>query len=324
LEKTAVLYAEAMLRRNYQDLQFCPQNYSADLAESKRRSVTQAMQMNPDFRIYHSGQQALSFPESLRNRAFDRLSEAVFLEDERNGWYIAVNAEEHLLIMTRGEEAEVPLLIDTLYLLEKRMLLAAYPFAYDDRYGYLSFKPSLAGTGLHVQFLLHLPMLSYLKQIRSLNDSFKKLECALKPMGLSENRNPGRLYLLSNTHSRNKNIQQIAECVHSVLETLVKKEQALQQRTLNKHNSFSGTLDQVWRSYGILRYARRLTTTDFLAHWSNLRLGAGMKILPLVTIQADQLLSFAGEQAFVMMETDPRTYPFRRADEVRRMLSGGK
>lgn len=280
------------------------------------------MDSNSDYQVVFSGQGSLPFPESLRSPAFDRLTEAVFVSDDRLQQYAAINAEEHLLLMARGGRDQVPQLMDTVRRMEATVANDSHPFAHDKRFGYLSFKPLFAGSGMHVQYLLHLPLLSYLKQIRPFSEDFLNRGFVLKPLGTTDGRNPAKLFLLSNSQSQGLTDQQIADSIQPVLKELYSKEETLQDRALNKQVS-SSTLDQVWRSYGILRYARRLTTTDFLTHWSNLRMGAGMDILPLDVGQVDQLLPLAGEQFLLTQEADQKTHPFRRAELVRQKLTGG-
>ncbi|HSK67950.1 MAG TPA: hypothetical protein VLA21_01680, partial [Candidatus Limnocylindria bacterium] len=89
------------------------------------------------------------------------------------------------------------------------------------------------------------------------------------------------------------------------------------------HPRGSAALDQAWRSYGIIKYARKLIPNDFLTHWSSVRLGSANGILPLTLEQADSLLPLALNGTFAAQGGDPGTFPFRRADEVRRVLSGG-
>lgn len=103
---------------------------------------------------------------------------------------------------------------------------------------------------------------------------------------------------------------------------LAEKESLLQEKSL-AGNPQSVLNDQVWRSYGILGSARRLTSADFLNHWSNLRLGITSGVLPVPLAKADELLQFANDHVFLAEDDDNRTLVFRRADRVRRVLSGG-
>ena len=51
--------------------------------------------------------------------------------------------------------------------------------------------------------------------------------------------------------------------------------------------------DGVWRSYGALSYARQMESGEFMEHWSNLRLGAAMGLLPVPLGDVDDLLTIA-------------------------------
>ncbi|HSL87531.1 MAG TPA: hypothetical protein VK861_11390, partial [Bacteroidales bacterium] len=218
--------------------------------------------------------------EVLLPANFRRLAEAALLSDESLAVSAAINMDEHLVVKAQGKPGLIPELIQTVREMEEGITDNKRPFAYDSKYGYLSYRPVLAGSGLHISLVLFLPMLHFLKQIRALAESLKEQGCILKPLSLLEGGNPARLYALSNASSLKMEDRQIHTSVLESAKIIVSREQSLQDKAMSK-SSKSSILDQIWRSYGILKYARRLSMTDFLTHWSNLRLGVQGGILPL-------------------------------------------
>ncbi len=327
MKLSSCILAEASLRRNYQDLRFCPQDITEDLETSKRRSLARLSEKRPGFSLLEPGsgdQYAIRFmEEALLPPAFEKLTQSALAVVGGESLYAAVNIEEHLLLKARGKPEDATELIARVRSLEQDLADENYPFARNQRFDYLSYRPMLAGSGLHVSLVLHLPMLSFLKQIRQLSETLRQeANCILKPFGWLDRRNPARLFILTNASSQGMNDEEIMAAVYSCGETLDKKEGLLRGKSLpvNKPSSMA---DQVWRAYGTLRYARRLTPSDYLNLWSSVRLGAAAEILPLPLEKADGLLSLSRDSLFYGEETDPRTYPFRRADAVRRALSGG-
>jgi protein-arginine kinase len=167
-----VLLAEVLLRRNYQDLQFCPQDKQEDMEKSRSRGLSKAGAMLPGSVTYDAkGLLKGNLPylqELLLPSDFRRLNEAALVVSEQAQQAIAVNMDEHLVLKSWGGAEQVEELIEKTRLGESQVQDDNHPFAQDAQFGFLSYRPQLAGSGLHVSLVLHLPMLHFLKQIRPL------------------------------------------------------------------------------------------------------------------------------------------------------------
>ncbi len=321
------LIAEASLRRNYGDLSFCPQDNAEDLEKSKRRSLSRLARVRSGFEILEAGKGkgagSAFLKETMLPPAFGNLTSAALAANAQEKLYAAINVEEHLLLKACGKPEEDLELVGRVRALERDMADDRHPFAQNARFDFLSYRPVLAGSGLHVTLVLHLPMLSFLRQIPKLSDALLREDrCTLRPLNTPEGRNPGRLFLLSNSSSQGLGDEDILFMVRRCGEKLNEKETLLRGKALDGSKA-SGMLDQVWRSYGILRYARRLSVHDFLNLWSGIRLGAAAGVLPTSLKQADDLLDCAPDGAFSGDGLEPGSIPYRRADRVRQAISGG-
>lgn len=321
-----VLFAESTLRRNFQSLQFCPQNDREDLSRSAGHSIGRLRDALEGFRlipIRGLSVQNLSFTQQLMlPRELGKLEDAYLVTDAENAFSATINLDEHLVLKYRSEAGDLQEMIDKVRGLEDSVSDPDFPFAKDRQYGYLSYRPLMAGSGLYLNLLLHLPLLHYLKQIEPLGRELRERGLLLRPAGGSDSKNLARLFLFSNLSSLNLTDQQILEAVQEGVRLLTEKEGALREKALNG-SGHSMLLDQVWRSYGILRYARRLSANDFLSHWSGLRLGAFSGFLPMSVKAADSLLVYGNDQPFLEKGGLPNTFIFQRADAVRLALSGG-
>ncbi len=326
MERASWLNGTASLRRNYADLAFCPQNNAADLQAGKQRTLARLGPALARFKQFHTGmpdtQSAPYADAGLLIPDFDKLNEAAFLADDESGIYVLINAEEHLIVKARGPADGMGTLVQKVRRMEAALTDPRNPFAFHERFGYLSYRPQLAGSGLYLSVLLHLPMLSFVKQVRKQDAVPDEFGCVLQPLGGNPAFNPSRLFSLTNAKSQGLDDDQILDSVLASAESLDRKEESLRQKGFS-HPRASSALDQAWRSYGILMYARKLIPNDFLTHWSSLRLGAAAGILPITLDLADSLLPLAMNGRFIAQGDDPATFPFRRADEVRRILSGG-
>ncbi|MDD4081366.1 MAG: hypothetical protein PHP02_08170 [Eubacteriales bacterium] len=317
-----------MLRRNYQDLTFCPQDKETDLLESRRRTLSAIKEKAPDMRVYYPTtlsalDQARLMESGLLPTSFIKLSAAALATGEEDTLSVAINTGEHLLLGARDKEGKLEGLTARVRSLEEDLALTDHPYAYDERFGYLSFNPVLAGSGLYVSLVMHLPMLSFLKQIRALSETLKqRYYCFLKPLGQTEDHNQGNLYRVGNASSFSREDEDIIRQVTEAAKVVAEKEALLRDKAFHEAR-VTPLADRAWRAYGILHYARRLARDDYLSLWSRMRLGAVAGILPVPVAKTNQMLELSGDGRYLTDGADRKTCPFRRADEVRQALSGG-
>lgn len=319
-----VLYTEASLRRNYQDLSFCPQNNLVDLALSRSRSVKALAALLPDARLTDAREPDAKQPGFFRSAFLPseagNLEQAALLVDEASGLSASINMDEHLVLRSGARTGNVQGLIDAVRGMEERLTSDGLVFAKDKQFGYLSYRPTLAGSGLTISLLLHLPMLHFLKQMRPLTESLREKGCMIRPM--APGRNPARLYVLFNASSQGLSDEAILTKVLSCLAMLADKEQAIRKKALDQKEN--GTVaDQAWKSYGVLKYARRLSENEVLTHWNSLRIGVMGGAVPLSLDVVDDLLTYANDAPFKQEGAASNDFIFRRAQAVRRTLAGG-
>ncbi len=300
-----------------------------DLRESKRRTLL-ALEMNaPRFSVYDPlnlapADQARLLEEGLLPASFARLTESALAADEGETMSVAVNTGEHVLIQARSRTEDLESLAKRARGMEAALSLPEHPYAWDSRFGFLSFNPVLAGSGLYVSLILHLPMLSFLRQIRSLEEPLqRRFRCRLTPLGPQDGRASGSLFALGNSRSFERSDEEILSDVREAAAFISGKEDALREKAFSQAR-VTPMADQAWRAYGTLRYARRLTTEDYLSLWSKMRLGAAAGILPVPLSLVHQMLDFRGDSRYMSDGAERKACPFRRADEVRQALSGGE
>ena len=101
----------------------------------------------------------------------------------------------------------------------------------------------------------------------------------------------GDLYQVSNQVTLGRTEDEIIEAVSAVGKKLIDMESALRERSLKE--AHSELKDALWRSYGLMCYARQMDEKEFMLHWSHLRLGvcSGLFQTPLAAV--DELLTVA-------------------------------
>lgn len=323
----SMLFTQVSLRRNYQDLKFCPQDDEGDLQESRRRTLHRLSHLENSFdtilpqadqKVYAHFQKSGDLPAH-----FGKMKNAALAVNLENSLMISINLEEHLVVSSKGRNGHVEEQVQAASAVLQALTNQEHPFAIHERFGFLSYRPELSGSGLYVSYILHLPMMSFLKQVqRAMGDNHLLKDCQLKPYLTRENRNPAKLFVLTNARSHGLSEEELLAQVTQAARFLDDQESLLRQKAFHG-NGDSILSDQIWRAYGVLKYARRLDEVDFLQLWSSLRLGEVAGVLPLEKGSSDRMLDLAFEVSLGLDPAEKKNTAIMRAERVRQELHGG-
>lgn len=236
---------------------------------------------------------------------------------------IMVNEEDHLRIqsMVSGlrlhEAYEHALTID-------KAIEAKYPYAFDEHFGYLTACPTNVGTGLRASVMLHLPALTISGRITRLIRSIIQLGYSVRGLYGEGSEALGNIYQISNQRTMGVSEKDTIEQLTKIVEGIIAEERKSRQSLL--HNDKEGLEDVLWRSFGVLQYARRVNGKEALTKLSDIQLGVDLEILPswgkdsfneLIAITRPNFLSkYAGNDNLTDIERD--SY---RAKVIRQKLS---
>ncbi len=147
-----------------------------------------------------------------------------------------------------------------------------FEYAYHDKYGYLTTCPSNVGTGMRVSYMLHLPALTGNDKISGIASEVGRFGLVLKAVYTdTKGKCMGDIYQLSNLVTLGKSEQDLIENINKIAEQIISQERAVRKEFIKKR--YMTALDSVSRSYGILKYARKLTLADGMLLLSQLRMG---------------------------------------------------
>ncbi|HWR22967.1 MAG TPA: protein arginine kinase [Feifaniaceae bacterium] len=190
---------------------------------------------------------------------------------------ILVGEEDHLRIqaMLPGMKLEEA---DTLSMSIDNMLSSKLPYAFDEELGYLTACPTNVGTGMRASVMLHLPALSLTGQTEALLSAISKLGYAVRGIYGEGSSAPGHIYQISNQMTLGTLEEDIVSNLIATVSRVIDHERGV--RDVLYRNNRLEVEDIVYRSCGVLRYARKLSTKEAMENISNLKLGCGMGILP--------------------------------------------
>jgi protein arginine kinase len=147
--------------------------------------------------------------------------------------------------------------------------------------GYLTSNPAYVGTGITATVMFHLPAMEATDDISRVTDTFKRdwngLELGkLVPFGSEP---CGSFYALSNRITLSVTPEEIVRDVSQAAQSLVSREMFARHKIKAAHGDIS---DKFWRSWGLLRHAKKLSYSEAVDAFSFVKLGSDIGILPAV------------------------------------------
>ena len=299
--------SEQCVQRTLDALRALPQPYTflslRGMEENEKKSLVEAHMISPDL-MEHAETGAVLI------RSDEKVS--IMMNEEDHLRIQGISAGENL-----AESAENAFAIDD-------ALQSQLSFAFDSQWGYLTACPTNTGTGLRASVMLHLPMLTLLKQMGKVNQLAAKLGLTIRGIYGEGSEAQGNLYQLSNQVTLGRTEKEIMDAVSVTARQIAEMERVFRQKAIDK--DIIAFEDSLFRSWGLLCNARRMSIKEFMAHWSNLRMGAALNKLPVSLAACDRLLTQA-QPAHVQQSAgavlNDREADARRSVIIREAINGG-
>lgn len=156
-------------------------------------------------------------------------------------------------------------------------------YAYTRRLGFLTSCPTNSGTGFRVSFLMHLPGLVLTKTVDSVLSGASQMGISARGFFGEHSDVVGNFFQLSNQATmgacESDFLQSTKDIIHKIIDYEDKARRRIYRDAKNELE------DKVYRSYGILKYARTLDMDEFLNLTSALRFGIESGILKNISIE---------------------------------------
>ncbi len=193
------------------------------------------------------------------------------------------------------------------------------PFAYSKQFGYKTASIDSVGTGMRAYYVMHLPLLSESRSFQALSQEMIKFGVVMKEAWISGAKKIGGLYVLYNQRTLGLQEKELMDILTNVANRLMGEERELREKYKQVFLE-----DRVYRSYGILKFARQLDFPEGCRHLSNLLLGASTGLLSVdedLSIYELMLGIFPGNlQFFYKVSADDSQIRILRAEYVQEFL----
>lgn len=195
------------------------------------------------------------------------------------------------------------------------MLCSGLEIAFDNRIGFLTECPTNLGTGLRASVMLHLPLVESNGEIADISESISKIGLTVRGMYGEGTKALASLYQVSNQVTLGISEQNAIDNLKIIANQLIKKE-----KEYRKNLNTLKIEDRCMRSFGILKNARILTSSELLSRASDVLLGVSLGIVKCVW---PMKIIVEGQPYMIMRkmgEMTPESRDIERATMVRNLL----
>ena len=275
---------------------------SEDMTELDRRFLIERHMISPEFRA-------------------TKPARGIFLSNDED-ISIMINEEDHLRIqsLTSG------LNIQRAMQLAERVddaLGNTLAYDYDSDYGFLTSCPTNCGTGMRASVLIHLPGLVLTHEIDKVIEEITKVGLAVRGFYGEGTEVLGNLFQISNQTTLGRKEKDITDSLEQITRQLIEHEE--NARRILVRDAPDEIKDKIWRAYGILKYARVLTSEETMNLLSAVRLGMALGVLDMIPLTLLNEILVQAQPAHIQKvagkNVSPSERDAKRAELIRARLS---
>ena len=241
--------------------------------------------------------------------------------DAQEATAVMVNEEDHLRLQSMRSGLRLREAFDFINRLDSE-LATRLEFAFDPSYGYLTSCPTNVGTGLRTSVMLHLPGLVMTQHIEKVFRATYEMRMTVRGFYGEGTEASGELYQISNQITCGRSEAEILEDMEAAIAAIIEYEEKARRELATKERP--RLEDRVWRSLGILRNARLMSSEEAMRHLSSLRLGVVMGLLGKITLEDVQRLFLLTQPAHLQQiegrELESNDRDIARAHFLRKQL----
>jgi protein arginine kinase len=197
-------------------------------------------------------------------------------KDKRKLVSILINDKDHLRIQCSTTGLGIVDCYSSVLKIEKKME-KKLSFSFDRHLGYLTSNPANIGTAFKVSMVAHLPGLVISAKIIDFIKKINKIGCFISGFFGEGAEVVGNLFAITNQTTLGKTEKEIINEMEAIAQNVIEEEQ--NEKLALKSSKNITLIDSVYRSYGMLKYAKVLSYDESLELISILKLGLDIKII---------------------------------------------
>lgn len=244
---------------------------------------------------------------------------AIIINDEEN-ICIMVNEEDHLRIQVLSAGLELE---STLALAQEidEKLENLLNFAFSEKYGFLTTCPTNVGTGMRASVMIHLPALAITGNSNKVLEATNNFGMNVRGVYGEGSDSQGDIYQISNKQSLSVSEEEIIKNIRSITEKIIEQERLARKYLGKEHIELE---DKVYRAFGILSNAIKISSNESKSLLSMVKLGTDMGIIKeLDDLKVNKLILYtkpANLQKRVGKTLDSYERDIKRAEVIKEII----
>lgn len=190
---------------------------------------------------------------------------------------------------------------------------SALDIAFDEKLGYLTHCPTNLGTGMRASVMMFLPAMTMSRQIQSLSAQLQKLGLTVRGMYGEGSSAEGCIYQISNQITLGITEEETLDKLSKIIDQIVVSERQLRE-SVGKNDELC---DRIARAEGIFRYAKMISSSEFMKLYADLRLGISTDITQGISFEKLDSLLVRVMPANLMLESEQLSADEKQRDKLR-------
>lgn len=251
----------------------------------------------------------------------DNYEKSAVLINEESTVSIMINEEDHIRLQVIYPGLQIREAYEYASKIDD-VMEETIEYAYSQKLGYLTVCPTNTGTGIRASVMIHLPALSMTGSISGVLNAVTQVGLTIRGIYGEGSNVQGNIYQISNQVTLGLSEEEIVSNLEAVTRQIIEREKAAREKLLDSNRI--QLEDNAWRSLGILKNARILTSSECLSLISNIRLGAELGIIKGIEASVLNEVMINTQPANLMKregrELTPELRDTKRAQYVRERL----
>ena len=195
---------------------------------------------------------------------------------------VMINEEDHIRIQSMASGMNLSQALEAANEMDD-LFEGQVDYAFDENLGYLTACPTNLGTAMRASYMIHVPALETTGQLQLILDAIGKFGLTVRGIYGEGSDALVSVFQISNQVSLGMTELEIIDNLSSVTRQIVEQELLVRNKLLKeRRHRFE---DAVYRSYGVLKYARMITSKEAMTMLSDMKLGIELGIMRTVDNQ---------------------------------------
>ena len=244
---------------------------------------------------------------------------AMLINDDEN-ISVMINEEDHLRIQVMTSGLDIENLMNFSTELDEK-IGKLLPYAYHERYGFLTSCPTNVGTALRASVMVHLPGLEKTGNINKILEVINNFGMNIRGIYGEGSKEEANMYQISNKQTLGISENEIVKNLKLITEKIIEQERLA--RKILARDSIE-LEDKVYRAYGVLTNAKKISLEEARDLLSEVKLGTDLGIIQELTdLKVKKLELYtkpANLQKYLGKQIDSYERDIKRAEVIKQII----